>query len=50
VSFSPSTINIIEEIDREGIDKEKAQRLYNIYDAMSKLLGEAWRGMPEVNN
>ena len=42
--------NIMEEIDEVGMDKEKAQRLYNIYDAMSKVLGEAWKEIPELNN
>lgn len=41
--------SIMEEIDRDGIDKEKAQRLYNICDAMSKVLGEASKQIPELN-
>ena len=42
--------NLIEEIEKDGLNKDNGQRLYDVYDAMSKVLGEAWKEIPEVNN
>lgn len=42
--------NLILEIEKEGLDPNNAKLLYDIYDAMTKLLGDAWSKMPEVNN
>jgi hypothetical protein len=38
------------EIQRDGLNKDNAQRLYDVYDAMSNLLGDEWKKMPQVNN
>ena len=36
--------------ERDGLNKDNAQRLYDVYDAMSKLLGNVYGKMPQVNN
>ncbi len=42
--------NLIEEIEREGLDQDNGKRLYDVYDAMTKLLGESYGDLPQVNN
>ena len=41
---------LILEIEEEGLNPDNAKLLYDVYDAMSKLLGDAWSKMPEVNS
>ena len=42
--------NLTQEIEKEGLNPDNAKLLSDVYDAMSKLLGDVWNGMPEVNN
>ncbi len=42
--------NLTQEIEKEGLNPNNAKLLYDVYDAMSKLLGDDWSKMPEVNN
>lgn len=42
--------NLTQEIEKEGLNPDNGKLLYDVYDAMSKLLGDALRGMLEVNN
>lgn len=41
---------LILEIEEEGLNPDNAKLLYDVYDAMSKLLGDAWSKMPEMYN
>ena len=36
--------------ERDGLNKDNGQRLYDVYDAMSKLLGNVYCKIPQVNN
>ncbi len=42
--------NLIEEIERDGLDKDNGKRLHDVYDTMTKLLGESYGDLPQVNN
>ena len=42
--------NLTQEIEKDGLNPNNGKLLYDAYDAMSKLLGDAWSKMPEVNN
>ena len=37
------------EIERDGLNKDNPQRLYDVYDAVSKLLVDTLKKLPQVN-
>ena len=42
--------SLIEEIERDGLNKDNGKRLYDVFGAMSKLLGDTYGKMHQVNN